>query len=375
MGPGLFRLLLATVVVVYHYTSFSLGHTAVYLFFVLSGYWVYHMWERKYAHTRRPYLTFLISRGWRIAPVFLLCSALACAMVWLQLSRMAVAPHSTPTSGVIWAVLPSVILLGYNSSWFVPLLPAWSLDIEMQYYLGAPLLLVALGRKPAVVFLLTIAAGIAVTVLYGRPTLATYIPCFMAGMLAAQHPTLLRSKRCVATSLAATTMLIATPLIVPGLRSLLLGGTDPGPLYRYNELLNVVVTLACLPFALSTVRNRSGKTDQLMADLSYSVYLFHWIPHQLVNQYLPGLATAPRIERAFGLCAIFVVTYALSALITLMVDRPANRARARFVHNRLRTNWVKHAVSVEKTDSGSALAAVMAPSRDVLPGPLESARR
>jgi len=333
MGPGLFRLLLATVVVIYHYSSFSLGHAAVYLFFVLSGYWVYQMWQRKYSRMRHPYLTFAISRAWRIAPVFLLCSALACAMVWVQF-------HLQPTAaavprGAFWAVLPSVILLGYNSSWFAPLIPAWSLDIEMQYYLIAPLLLLALKQKPATVFILVAATGLAFTALHGHATLAAYIPCFMAGMLAARFPGRVNGKRLVNASLVATTLIIAAPLVVPAWRSVLLGGVDPGPLYRYNELFNVLVTLACLPFALGTVTQRSGKADQLMADLSFSVYLFHWIPHQLVNQYFPALAKEPRFDRALALCVIFAVTYALAALITLAVDRPANRARGRFLHARL----------------------------------------
>jgi peptidoglycan/LPS O-acetylase OafA/YrhL len=365
MGPGLFRLLLATVVVVFHYCSLSLGHAAVYLFFVLSGYWVRQMWERKYSHTRNPYLTFAISRAWRIAPVFLLCSALACVMVWLQIR--AETTHGTAPAGMLWALLPSAILLGYNSSWFTPLLPAWSLDIEMQYYLIAPLLLSMLRRRPATVFLLTTAAGAAFTTLHGHPTIATYLPWFMAGMLFAQFPTLASRKCYVIASAMATIIVIATPLLVPQWRSLILGGANPGPLYRYNELFNVIVTLSCLLFALSTVGNRSGKADRLMADLSYSVYLFHWIPHQLVNQFFPDLSKEPRLERALGLSAVFVVTYALSALITLAVDRPANRARARFVRNRLITDRTARA--------GTTSTPVMGLPRDALAASLESARR
>ncbi|WP_322042738.1 acyltransferase [Paraburkholderia sp. J67] len=369
MGPGLFRLLLASVVVIFHYSSLSLGHAAVYLFFVLSGYWVCQMWEHKYSRTRHPYLTFVLSRAWRIAPVFLLCSALACAMVWVQVSQL---PHTAPAQSapldhVFWALLPSLVLLGYNSSWFTPLLPAWSLDIEMQYYLVAPLVLAALKRKPAIVFVLTLATGAVFSALHGHPTLATSIPCFVAGMYAARYPDLANGKRYVIASAAATVAVIATPLLIPELRSLLLGGTHPGPLYRYNELLNVIVTLTCLPFALGTVRNRSGKADQLMADLSYSLYLFHWIPHQLVALYLPGLAQAPRIERALGVCAVIAVTYALSILITLYVDRPANRARARFVRNRLITDRAAR--------TGTSPSPVMGLPRDALAASLDSARR
>lgn len=77
MGPGTFRLLLATIVVITHYSALNLGGTAVDLFFVLSGYWVTRMWNLKYSLLDRPYAVFMRSRVWRLAPIFWLCSGLA----------------------------------------------------------------------------------------------------------------------------------------------------------------------------------------------------------------------------------------------------------------------------------------------------------
>ncbi len=47
ISPGSFRLILALTVVVFHAVSFiSFGHAVVYMFFVLSGYWIFKMYSR-----------------------------------------------------------------------------------------------------------------------------------------------------------------------------------------------------------------------------------------------------------------------------------------------------------------------------------------
>lgn len=340
MGPGLFRLLLASVVVVYHYSSLALGHAAVYLFFVLSGYWVYRMWEDKYRRTRNPYLTFVASRIWRLAPVFLLCSAMACAIFMLLPLLIRPAVHLPPIKPG-WGMISSVILLGYNTSGFRPLLPAWSLDIELQFYLLAPLVLVGMKRKPVAAVAFVIGACVAVALLYDQVPLAGYLPYFMIGMLAAQYPAFIFDKRYAIGSLIALSLLLATFLFTPGLRSALIGGVHPGPLYKYNEALNVAVALVSVPFVLGTVKNASGDLDKLMADLSYSVYLFHWIPDLIVAFYFPELATKSHAFRAVCLGGVLGLTYSVALLITLLIDRPANRARARFVRARTVANPAK----------------------------------
>ena len=340
MGPGLFRLLLASVVIAYHYSSLGLGHAAVYLFFILSGYWVYRMWEDKYRRTRSPYLTFVASRIWRLAPVFLLCSAMACATLMLMPLLIPTTLHFQPLRPN-WRMISSVILLGYNSSAFQPLLPAWSLDIEMQFYLLAPFALIWMKRQPVIALAVVIGACGVLEMLYGQvlPTaLPGYLPYFMMGMLAAQYPAFIHDKRYATGSLTAVLLLLAAFLLVPDLRSALITGSHPGPLYKYNDALNVAVALAATPFALSTVKNASGAFDKLMADLSYSVYLFHWIPNLVVMIYFPQLATKSHAIRAVGLSGVLAATYSVALLITFLVDRPANRARARFVRARTVSN-------------------------------------
>src|ERR1700723_1000256 len=74
--PGLFRIALAYIVFVNHSVPIHLGSMAVYLFFMLSGYWVFQMWGREYAPTEAPYRNFIVSRFWRLMPVYYVALAL-----------------------------------------------------------------------------------------------------------------------------------------------------------------------------------------------------------------------------------------------------------------------------------------------------------
>ena len=80
-SPGALRLTLAFAVFLHHTTSFNLGMSAVLVFFVLSGYWVAAMWKNTYSKTTSAYFTYLVSRVWRVAPVFALCSAITWALL------------------------------------------------------------------------------------------------------------------------------------------------------------------------------------------------------------------------------------------------------------------------------------------------------
>src|SRR5579863_217672 len=79
--PGAFRLFLALMVFVNHFSSLDWGGAAVYAFFVLSGFWIETMWTERYRHCRRPYLTYMVSRVWRLAPVMVLVSLITLALL------------------------------------------------------------------------------------------------------------------------------------------------------------------------------------------------------------------------------------------------------------------------------------------------------
>ena len=110
-GAGSFRLALALLVFVHHTTRVSLGMTAVYVFFELSGFWICTMWNGRYAKASFPYGVYLVSRAWRLMPVFILSAIVAWSVVYFQ---------GVPVPNFNWVhrAISNIFILGYSGdSW------------------------------------------------------------------------------------------------------------------------------------------------------------------------------------------------------------------------------------------------------------------
>ncbi|MCW1381345.1 acyltransferase [Novosphingobium sp. KCTC 2891] len=326
VGSGAFRLFLALLVAVHHLTDFWFGKYAVYVFFVLSGFWVETMWQGRYALTRRPWLTFVVSRLWRLAPVMLLAGGLA----MLALPAMGGTTADLNLDHPVHLALSSALLLGYAWLPFQPVPPAWSLDIEMQFYLAAPMMVLAVRSFPALWVLVGAGAvALGATVLGGPSTLPKYLVLFAAGMVAAR--TGWRPPGWMAV-LSAVLFVVLVPLL--GLSPwrgiyVVVDGVQ-GALFRWNLAYNLVLAASSIPFALYTVRQPSDAADRCMGDLSYIVYLLHWSAVQWVLLHVPSL-----VGRAvFGAAATAGVVV-LSWAIWRWFDRPIDALRSRWVASRL----------------------------------------
>jgi peptidoglycan/LPS O-acetylase OafA/YrhL len=331
--PGRFRLMLASIVVLHHLTRFEMGKMAVYAFFVLSGYWISQMYETKYMRASRPYAVFLASRFWRLAPVFLLVNALVIAT---SLACGLGAP-SWPWS--FHQLASNLMMAGYASLGSTGLLvPAWSLDVELQFYVAVPLLLLLCSGRSALARALFIGACACGPVLLlagvGRSgaTVLPYLGFFALGIMAAQwtwRPTASQA----AVSIALVVVLTLLVFALPGTRGVLLASRGPGAqIFWLNVPVNALLALLLAPAALWSVRQRSGQTDRTLGDLSYVVYLLHWELVILVTRYLAAL---PFLERAAATAAAIVATGVSAWLVWRFFDRPIDELRRRWVQGRL----------------------------------------
>jgi peptidoglycan/LPS O-acetylase OafA/YrhL len=328
MGPGVFRLVLATLVVVQHFSRIYLGTTAVYVFFVLSGFWVTQMWLRKYSVLPSPYRTFVISRFGRVFPTFILVMAVTVAIRWWAgaLLRLSMASK-----------ISSVVLLGYSQ---IPgggyLVPAWSLDVEMQFYLVAPFIvsLCLRKRRPVLVLLAVTSVACTVYLLSQERTvfnnLLPYVPFFSAGMAACvcRWMPSRRFERFSATVVALTLLIIG---LSPLWRGMVLVGAHPTPVSRLNGPLCAVLALCAVPSAISTVWRHSSPFDRAAGDVSYAVYLIHFPFAWAADRYY---ATAQVSQRLPVVAAAVLGTYGTSLLVLFYFDRPISRWRERAIRAR-----------------------------------------
>jgi peptidoglycan/LPS O-acetylase OafA/YrhL len=343
--PGLYRLFLATVVVLHHSTPLRLGGWAVGLFFVLSGYWIAEMWDRKYGSLDWPYPEFVVSRWWRLAPVLFGVTALAA----VTLGRGAWGSDGQVLHHWTWWVAQPAIAGSASFGRLLP--PAWSLDVEMQFYLVAPLLIIVVTRLSATLTVVAIAVGVlwcGYLTAIGRadesPRLDVWAGVFLIGVAASVHrwrwprPIVLASVLLTLIAFAAVAVL---PVTRPWI--LLRGATGhrlTGPL---AATLAVGTLLLAVPFTLATTAVPSGRVDRFLGDLSYPLYLFHWIPRQW---FYAHLGPNPRPASALALLAVNLIMAAAGAIVLLLVvDRPAQRLRARWVGRHAATRQAAAAIN------------------------------
>lgn len=331
ISPGAFRLFLASIVVLAHFTKLGLGTAAVNLFFTLSGYWVYRMFDGKYERARHPGLLFILSRALRIFPVFLLFNGLA--------FLLHVALHDPTSTGQTWLdVIPNTLVIGYSSLPFRPLGPAWSLDMELQFYLMFPAIFALMGVLAKHMTWILIATlglgGLYVTYFVDSDVgTATVFPClgfFLLGMFAARNQWKPSAPWAYASALLSLGSILVL-ITVPSLRGIIIHNVNVND-FAWNSGTNFIIGLVAVPVALSSVFIRSTVRDRLVGDLSYVVYCSHWLAVIVAARFLSG---TDKLEKGIAVSGLIALTYAASLLVLIYFDRPIGRWREAWVGRHL----------------------------------------
>jgi peptidoglycan/LPS O-acetylase OafA/YrhL len=303
-GPGVTRLILAAMVVESHYREYAAWNPcdaiAVYGFFFLSGYWIATLWTAKYSRTHRPVLTFYLSRLWRILPLAMIGNVAAILII----------PATADT------IVRSLLLLGSATLRTYPVdPPLWSIDVELQFYLLAPLLLATMHYRIITALVLTIG-------FFGLFSLATQIlpttvlsglVLFALGILFAWHRQFKAARRlapyCVTAIVLAVTLAdLTTPSWLPN-----------------ERLLNVATAFFFLPVVAATLERKSGALDRSLGDLAYPLYVIHFPIRYFGETVIPQHSTIVPLA----------LTIAMTLILYAIVDRPSEMLRQRFVNRRL----------------------------------------
>ena len=132
---GIFRLLLALGVVAHHTLIFALvghvGHYAVFCFFALSGFLMTKVLQERYGYDAGGLRRYLVNRALRIYPPYWVALALGLAVLALGLPPAG--SFRLPATADQW--LRNVALFGLHAGVPArPVSPAWSLHVELCFY-------------------------------------------------------------------------------------------------------------------------------------------------------------------------------------------------------------------------------------------------
>jgi peptidoglycan/LPS O-acetylase OafA/YrhL len=338
IGPGLFRLFLSYLVVLHHSFPLRLGAWAVYVFFILSGFWICRMWRRRYKHTHNPYLTFVVSRWCRLAPIFLVCTCLGVASsFFLQ------GPDVLHRSGDLFWWLRQLLIVSSNDAG-TALPPSWSLDVEMQFYLIAPLLILSFTRMRLPFRSLVIALGLAWLLLYlfrgGYSQLAhlsLFIGFFLIGVSIEISQWKPSRGLALGSALVFLGITLALALYPQTHRGVWVAGRETQGipetfLSHLVALWWVVGAVLVVPFVAWNVSQASPRFDRFLGNLAYPLYLFHWIPRDWYYHF--SLTSEANWKQVALLIANFLVASVGAFLILFFIDQPLDRLRAVWVDSR-----------------------------------------
>ncbi len=312
---------------------FTEADPAAQAFIILSGFAIATLLQREQVGYGR----YMLRRAFRIFPVYLVALGLS---IWLapltgQLinslpwsndfymgwQRTAQVNQDANWSGNVWAhvfmvhgVLPKSVVAGVSATF---LMPAWSIGLEEQFYLVAPLLLWLLRRSWGLMSLFVVAlAGQVFQAWFSNPincSLPYWLPFFLVGIGSSYVATWLEKNELAQVKGGGA-------ILFAGLIAALFLAREPLPFLIWAGACAAALGLwkgfaprigAVIGWVLG------NRASRWVGEMSYSLYLIHWpltiLLLSLLRQYRPGI---PQREvliwmLATGLPVILVLSWAL----------------------------------------------------------------
>lgn len=319
---GWFRLLLALCVVASHTAGYDFqrypdaGLIAVVAFFFVSGYLMPATFQAHYkqANYVQRSIRYLSNRFLRIFPPYWL--ALAFAMVIIAVTR-----SWNEYDINVSSLLQNIFLVGLNQERFWGsdirfIGPAWTLDVEIQYYLAVPFLMFLFERRPQVLIWLSL--GLIGVGLYflARPlgfhdfdrSVIPWAPFFLCGLLVyyCRH-------RFSAIPFWIYAIVAACLIVYATVASLTV-------VQREWTLVAPVILVAA--WLLTAPKSKGNKWDHLAGDMAYPVFIFHLPLIILFNKSLElGFWSALGLHFAASLAVAWAVHWGLVVRLERLRER------------------------------------------------------
>lgn len=359
---NLFRLLLAISVLIAHSESlFGLhligGRLAVKVFFMISGFYMAMVLQEKY-NGPKDYALFLSNRFLRLYPIYwvvLLCTiALGLGSGLLRghygpLQQYVDYPQNLNVYNWIYFVFTNVFIVGQDVGYFLQfgtnaalqfttdfrgefprvynyflIAPAWSISLEMLFYIIAPFLV---KLKTRVLWLL-IACSILLKFMIIFPFNLRFDPWtyrfllfeisfFLLGIIAYRMYTVVKEKR---PTQPTNYLVLAVVLTFTLLHRYLPGGDA-------KDIMYITTCFFSIPYIFLSTHN--NKADRYIGEYSYTLYISHFLMLAIVHYFSKRWLLPPTLTAELTLLSGIIFSYFLITFISKKIDRYRQRRVAK----------------------------------------------
>jgi peptidoglycan/LPS O-acetylase OafA/YrhL len=318
---GFVRLYLALSVVVWHIRGSALpftvnGYVAVILFFIISGFYMSLVLNGKYRQA--PVWRFYLARAMRLYPAYWVVLVLA---IWFAAVSASGGPWPASPVGWLLAVSSNIAIFGINYGSTTALIPpAWSLALELQFYVFAPFIVARDIKLVGAVLVLALACRFAffgVDFESWRYGFAPTDLCFfLLGAVSHRLSQLIDAPRfCRNAGIFAA---IVLPALVGACNLVSVRDLDLSTLWVFY-----IAFAAALPFLFALSKDSS--IDRIVGELSYPLYVCHWTVIAATPYFLRGV-----IPGYYTSAAAFALVLIAAVTLTVLIEAPAERLRQRF---------------------------------------------
>ncbi|SEQ23869.1 Peptidoglycan/LPS O-acetylase OafA/YrhL, contains acyltransferase and SGNH-hydrolase domains [Virgibacillus subterraneus] len=329
---GTFRYLLAIFVVWGHLSPFpsKSGGYAVFGFYILSGFLMALTLNKTYGFTLKGTKNFLTNRALRIFPPYLAVLLFSVFVVSLAptIAHTLNVTMSMPESFAEW--FKNLVILGLNNDAQTRLVPpAWSLHVELSFYIMMALIL-ARSKKIVTTWFILSTAFTVFMVFAGFDYQNRYFPVYAASLPFSIGAMIYYYKdKLTFTSIPVLITLLTIYILHSGLATLV--WNDPGTEgFYFSLIITVLIIISLLNINKSIFPTWARKTDSFLGDLSYSIFLCHWPVAAFVTWIFLNGDTEKRLS-IFLLS--FLISHILAIIINLFIEKNVQKIR-----NRVRGN-------------------------------------
>ncbi|WP_104083283.1 acyltransferase [Cryobacterium sp. Y11] len=297
------------------------GAHGVDLFFVLSGFILSHVYLKTFSGkiSWAETWSFMAFRFARLYPVHLVTFLM---MASLYVAEQVVTGQSSAQSERFsWQSVLSTLTLTH--AWFpgvqTPNLPAWSISAEWFAYLLFPLLCVLIRRMWGPVLAFAVAGmGLALLQSFSTSDLGRVMAGFLIGMAAYQV-----AHRHSASLARLRYLGCATALLI-----IIWAVTSEAPRMELGLVLFAVLIIALANEGDWLARLLSLRTLVYFGEVSYALYMFHWVARVIVRVGLERANLFDIIPSGLSVTLYLILTLGGAVLLYHFVEKPGrNRLR------------------------------------------------
>lgn len=266
---------------IYNDMTFLSGDVAVRSFFIISGFYMSLVLVEKYAYRKHAYWDYIRNRFFRIYPLYFVILFIT-AYYYFLLGQLSI--EAISFAQILRFIKNSTLLLPPDYLLYIPMtesallvFPAWTLAVELFFYLIAPLLVYRSNRHVIILLLF----GVGLRYLFLHTTVYPYasrdqffLPNFVFFIMGIISYRLYTCSVIHAVSFRVSIVVVLAFFFVTG--------TYVIYPFTHKDILYYTLTIMCVPYLFIVDKKVPLK---LFGDLSYPLYLSHVIVLTLVNTF------------------------------------------------------------------------------------------